>query len=66
MQSLEKKMSKEEQWITDIKGSIDQYVDLDISAIELLAEECEVEVSYVLERYRDKVTRKINKKLKGD
>lgn len=57
---------KEEKWITDIKNTIDDYVKWDITSIENLARIHDVEVDYVLERYRDRVVYSINKKLKGE
>ena len=54
----------EEKWLTDINKSIDHYVELDIYTLEKLAERNDVEVSYVLETYRDKIVYKINNMLK--
>ena len=55
---------KEEQWITDIKSKIETQIELNLWSLEMLAEENDVELSYVLETYRDKMTHRINKIVK--
>lgn len=57
-------MSKEEKWLIDINDRIDTEVDIDIHCLEKLASCYNIELDYILERYRDKVVYKINKLLK--
>ena len=51
----------EEKWLKDIKRSIDVEVELNIESLIELAERNDIEVGYVLETYRDKMTYRINK-----
>ena len=54
----------EEKWLRDVNSEIDRYIDIDLWSLERLAVQNDVEVSYILERYRDKMTHRINKILK--
>ena len=55
----------EEQWITDIKNKIETQVEMNLWSLEMLAEQNDVELSYVLETYSDKMTYRINNIVKG-
>lgn len=54
----------EEKYITDIKAKIETQIEMNLWSLEMLAEQNDVELDYVLETYRDKMVHRINKIVK--
>lgn len=54
----------EEKWLKDINDIIDFHADCDIEVMKKVAEENDIDVNYVLEKYKDKIAYKINKMVK--